>query len=709
MGIFSQEDVVVGTAFTPLIEDQPNFIEQAVEAIYKFNVSFTEAYTTNLNEGIIRAVNSLHNNAKHNTEYGLIESSTSAYFINKDAVQEAIEDLTGFELNTLNVFLDYPNADFISQDYLHHTYQLNYTTGLLEDTTTFTTNSLVKVGYLSAAFSEDIGEEEEILNVLVGLQFDYPRGVSSSKSYIYSLEFNKNKLYYHARYTTLTEPDKIRSILIGINNPTYPDIDPAVDSDASEYLPAVPIVQNRFYLSDFSEGSLEAQEALVTEKIVQDSEMLLKKIGLDLSEVSESIKESDTENTLRSAYLVFAIDIARNDPSALKYLYLFLSFLYDQTIYSKTDFTNSDLGEVINLYKFTDESNFNHELSYNWMDKQILSGVIGKVGTVTSTYTERPDLVSGSGLYRITRADSYFILEKQITENTFERLTVAGLSSKTKVFRYRGRDYYAEQDVNTVQITDEDGYKEGGLYIPVNYTILRTMTATERREVLISSMGVVYYVANIYKRKWYETDLFKAIVFIVSAIFYSYELISLIEAYGVVVGLAIAVGLQVIISIAVDLAVEALIDIFGEDIGKMFLVIAAIIILIYGFGSDNLKNMVYADELLAMMSPILSGLNNYYIDETNSILSDQAELLEAAETRQEELEEAYSYITNDSKYDPLFVQQANTIHLFNESPSAFYTRTVHTGNIGTEVLNFASDYVTNALRLPTIDETFNRG
>ncbi len=50
----------------------------------------------------------------------------------------------------------------------------------------------------------------------------------------------------------------------------------------------------------------------------------------------------------------------------------------------------------------------------------------------------------------------------------------------------------------------------------------------------------------------------------------------------------------------------------------------------------------------------------------------------------------------------------NDIYIpMQESPTDYYARTIHTGNIGTLTLNEASNYVDRMLLLPTLDESLD--
>jgi len=75
------------------------------------------------------------------------------------------------------------------------------------------------------------------------------------------------------------------------------------------------------------------------------------------------------------------------------------------------------------------------------------------------------------------------------------------------------------------------------------------------------------------------------------------------------------------------------------------------------------------------------------------------------EGKWEELEEANKLLGGPNLLDADLFIRAEPLVIPGEGPDAFYNRTVHSGNLGAESLNFIQNFVDISLRLPEVSET----
>jgi hypothetical protein len=106
----------------------------------------------------------------------------------------------------------------------------------------------------------------------------------------------------------------------------------------------------------------------------------------------------------------------------------------------------------------------------------------------------------------------------------------------------------------------------------------------------------------------------------------------------------------------------------------------------------------WAKDLLSLSSSTISSVSESYTKSLQGLKEESDEFNLLAKTKMDELEKVREEIEGGILVTP-FV-------LFGEDPDAYFSRTVHTGNIGTTGISAISNYCAIALTLPTFGQTF---
>lgn len=701
MGIFSQTDVAVGTALSPLLEEQPNFVQEELIASVRTGVPLVQVQKNSLLNGITAQAKGLLNLAKSSYVYGLPEASTPVYIINQEETIAEVESILGVSIVPDISVLDYPIAEVFALDHLLTYRDYDPVTNVVG----VYTNETVICTYQGARIVTRNGID--VLHIYLYFNSRNP----SYRTLQTTIPIDTTLLHYQfTYYEDGDNPANTKVLIIPSNTLTYPyfnlDNRP-ITGDTSEYLPVYPIKQNDVYIQDYD--TPEAAGANITEELYTGVRLALSRLTMNLEEFTDSIREAEDSDDLSDCFLMFAVDINSEDPVRIKYMFKFLELLDSQAGISKTKFLTRALGTVINQFDFQDDGTYNYSIYFNYSEKTTKTGSIGTVGTYTKEVELKPPLTYKKGRVSASRSASLITLRYQETTNTYVELTVSGLTSDTFVVRFDGKDYSSTKTLESVSVEDEDGLKDGGLYLPLNMTLVReNFSLKEQRALFTASLSLVYYAVVMRKRKWYELSIIRGILTIViyAVAFKSgiASLTSLISSYGAVIGIVIFVLNAVVLKVAIDTVLDLLVDIFGEGILPYLAFAVVVLNVIYG-DSGGVSGLPFADTLLELTLPILQGITRFYDEAYQDVLEETEALQEAYRDKQEELAEAEDLLNGN--YDITLVQPPQVVPVFSENPTNFFFRTIHVGNPGVQTLSTISSYVENSLRLPTIEDSLN--
>lgn len=459
-----------------------------------------------------------------------------------------------------------------------------------------------------------------------------------------------------------------------IEDGTYPTLayESTFDTE-SRYLPIVPIRQDGKFLSTTPE-----------EPVYITGNNLLKKIGLSHTTFEEAIADNADIEDFRQVFYAFTVDMRATSGESVKYLYE----LWDReavingiksddsdTKLSTSETPNtSTVGKSIKKVLTVHEHTYNTTITFTGINKENNpSGNIGAIGDVVSS-------ISGDSMR----------LEKQITETSTEVVTVYGVSGKTLVTGRRNLN------VNATFSNDE------AFYIPINYDLVKALPSGAQSLILAESMSIIIYWLHreVVKTGFFQSTFFKVLLAVITIIIIVSTGFDASAAFSTLLE---TTAVELVTEIAIYYATDYALSKLAEQ-GGIFAVIAAVY-LAYTFEigkfGDAAKagNMPLAEQLMKAVTAISNTMLKASQLEFEQIIDEGKQLLRSIEEDEEELERATDLLETGGKYNPLYIMNQRSHFDPNESPTAYFNRSLNT-NPGIASLAYTAIYASVGVSLP---------
>lgn len=521
--------------------------------------------------------------------------------------------------------------------------------------------------------------------------------------------------YFQARYTYDDSGSTVTGIFTYLKGEgTYPTLDAEYDLS---YLGSGTYFPFALFRRDDQNRSRESvrntPEFLTTEK-------LMSYFGMDFIEVNDIIHDNPDIDDIDQAVFMLAVPANSQEQVEIDYLFKFFDRLNDLTPYSavdtaqlqsnpnplarfenfrtnKTIETQESKGVYRSPYAITfRDADFRFTLSYGGIIKTTISGSIGAVGTCTNeisttTYeTSFYDTREASGNSILTYAPGINrIYRKQITTNFYEEIIVIDPTVR----------YSIEGTFGVVANAKDDK-----LLIPIDKIIADTFSQIELSVLYPRSMHFVFNARVVQKLEWYETGFFKFVLVVIAVIISivsfgtASPLAGLIAAAGA--GL-VALSLYLLKVIIYQVITNYLFRLVVKELGIEFALFLAIATA--GLGLANLNSTALnpatlpPNLLLQLSNGLLRGIDLVTEDLLEDLKNDIELFNNYASEQQARLEEAQNLLEQDTVLSPFVI--------FGETPDQYYSRTIHSGNIGMTGIQFIESFVDISLTLPDIDDT----
>lgn len=523
--------------------------------------------------------------------------------------------------------------------------------------------------------------------------------------YTYDLSaYDTDQEYYHARYTR----NGVRSYWI---------YDPKTGGNAA----LNNVFSNDAFISPGTyfpfavfraEGANRATDALMETEEYKTTEKMLSYIGMDFRELADSMHDDSDIANVDQAVLMMAVPIDSQNEVENEYLFKYFEDLHGRlpaaaiklVDYNAPPNLDSQFGlsdGVRPTYAVDiSDADFRMTLSFDAIEKKLRAGSIGDIGTRTNTSEAVESLATTFDGIEDAPVDigSARVLRHQVTLGVYEEIRVVNPKLRYHIYRELGA---------------EGGAIEGGLLIPLDYNVCKSISSLNTGELYFRSLHLVFNSHVVQKIKWYQTGWFAALLTIVAVVV---TILTLGTTWKAVVAAATigakvlvilkAIFVLVILPMAVGYAATEIAKVIGPE-ATAWLAIAAIAIGGYkGYKAGGFAESASARNLLTAANGLQTGAMNA-IDILISDLMSEKEAFDAyATAQQEELDAAKDLLgLADPNLDLLMFGGAQPLILFGESPEFFYNRMAHTGNPGAESLNLIQNFVKNSITLPTIEET----
>lgn len=471
------------------------------------------------------------------------------------------------------------------------------------------------------------------------------------------------------------------------------------------------------------------EEPYLSNGIFDDCEEAYKEVtnGLKIGEILDSLEENEDIDDVDYAYIEFGVPLNTRSNSGKKYIYAFLKNMIPYQNTTPTYMNNFIAGlsgftgepDITTIRVVTDDPTtqaYDVRLSWVNIQEEFLIGEVKTNPAVGDVEIEALSSLDWSG-----NSMKVMRVNKQITANTFSRLTVYGFVHRNYI--YGGKHVYTDTE-DAINHDDPD-YEDSSFLIPLHYPTLKSISIRDSTQVSTECMFLVLNSYVVTKQKWYQTGIFAVILFV--AIIIISVLINpalLAAAPGIlgtnlVVGTALGLtGIAAIVAGAIVNAIVAMVvarvlagvatDIFGEQLGTI--IAAVVTILISGnFDVSSFANIgtMSVDNILSLSNV----LANTYIGRINGDIADiYAELKERQSAYDEtmgQINELLKGLGNNLNFNPMQltdISKGNGLGssgYLPENLDQFIQRTTLVGSDIVEItLSMVTDFPEISLQLP---------
>lgn len=436
----------------------------------------------------------------------------------------------------------------------------------------------------------------------------------------------------------------------------------------------------------------------ILEEYRKKSEKICKYLGVNFDFITNSIMDNEGSENLEQGMMMFVIGANSKDPADVRYLFdYFLAKHFE--INGSVPQTSMSTGSLLRTNGLTSgyttvvkDSRFQLSISYAGISYTRKKGG-GKPGTYSSSFERRYKTVTALDdnlkPYTISVPYDAHIYRKQVSEWLVDEVEVAELKTT----------YYVWGKYNTVG--DDNSTI---LMIPLDKGIVDTYTVPEKEVICTRALNFVLNSRQTITVK--DGGIFKWVLIIVAIVIAVFTYGSSWQALGAALaagGAAAAVAIQTIfIGILKALIAQAIFKMFVKELGPEFATLVAIVAVVvgaYSAATNGLANNVWAENLLQVGNGLAKETTAYYQDALEGIQQDILNFNEFASSELEQLEASAKELLGSSNALSPFA-------VFGESPSAYYNRTVHSGNIGVRAFDAVANYHTMALQLPTFNDSY---
>ena len=504
----------------------------------------------------------------------------------------------------------------------------------------------------------------------------------------YFPEYDIDRLYYYIEYLTEDENGLFtpKHLLFYEGFGGYPGFPTERFLSPEPFYPVVTLRKENVDL--FDESRIEEEEYQSTKK-------MLNLINIDPVELSENINDNPDIDEIDHAYLMFGVSLATTNNSCIQYLCRFFEF-YAEEEFKLVDLSDEDFvvdpidggyrdkPEDLTRLRFY-EGGLNMEVNWSKINVEYIQGSIGKTGNAKKEIMTENDEAYILKLYHQIDADTYLYIE------------VYGLRHTNFIIS----SYYTETTIKDVF----DNPDNSNFIIPIRSSFVEEMSSFDRDTLFYDSLHLVFYSYEVTKLKWYETDLFKVFLIIITVIViattgqaWAADLLLAIEG-GVLATLSF-ITVSILETLIIQYIFELAVDALGEKLSFVVAVLATVAA-IYGYNVDSsLITNNWADKLLAASANITKAIDSSLKEDMADLIKQINAFQDQAKDLMDELEQKQELLNFDSILDPFMFISTRPLINVNESPNEFFGRTVHQGNPGVLAYENLTNYVDMQLNLP---------
>lgn len=429
-----------------------------------------------------------------------------------------------------------------------------------------------------------------------------------------------------------------------------------------------------------------------------------RKLGLNWASWVDAIHDAvGSVGSVSQMFMTFALPANTTDPLIQKYLYEYFAALHGKTPkqittteYKSLQTEYIEYGVRQGQTLLVADKGYTQQLSFSGIGYKDIQGSIGEVGSFSSEMiTKGVSLNRGSLFGNLISSTTGHCYRKQVTKTTYREYIVYGL--RTVEF------------VNGGYTTTAAGDSEN-LLIQLDASIAHEFSVRERELIYSKSMHIVLHTIQVVKTKWYQTGIFKAILFVIAVIISFYTGPGGMAFYQAV---AYAVVKTIIISVVVNMAVKFMVVKFNLNVGIIAAVIAVIAIAYgayVGLGDTVGIAGATALDMINVASQAFSMSSVGYVVQTMEAVKAFTETMAGLSEQAKQVAERAKELGLDASHNPAMLMFEPPIGIgirMGESPDDYFQRSIHSGNIGTTVYHLLESSVELSTALPSQTQILN--
>ena len=457
-----------------------------------------------------------------------------------------------------------------------------------------------------------------------------------------------------------------------------------------------------------------------TEETIKQMRAWCNSLGVNYDKLHEGVHQDPNLGDVEQSLLMMAVNPGHQNEACQEYLFKHFSALHanslsqaalDPTLEGRLEaFTSSP-----SQYQRISDKRFAMSLQFSGITKRRLAGTIGKLKEYKSKYgimsqDSQPYMTQTSNGVGVSTAISQqpgWVYQFQVTDAVYEEIIVYGLRSNYEVHRKKG--FVADGDSSS-------------LLVPIDSEIVKSLSVPAREQLLCRAMTMMVNTVTIVTTPWYASSAFRIILLVIAVVV---TIFSGGTAWQSIVAAA-SIGASALIITILSLIVQAVlvsfaVKLFVRLVGPKFALLVAIVAVLYGntraaasqLSATWAQNLVQVGTALVSeaatvsQQQIAAGLESI-VEDAEAFSAWAAEQLDGLGDKMQALGlnpaivglEAFDVV----KMGPQLV--------LGETPTDYYSRTVHAGNIGVLSFDMTENYVTVQTQLPTFNQTresFNYG
>ena len=429
---------------------------------------------------------------------------------------------------------------------------------------------------------------------------------------------------------------------------------------------------------------------------------LAKKLSLNYETLVSQIHENPDIKDVEQAFLTLGIPAESTDPIELMYLYEYWNTQYqsiDTPVQAGFNPVSFMLRGVSNDIDYTysieiKDAAFKMQFIHSGIIKQRQIGSIGEKGSYNASVESRElsrtitSSVNDSETTSVIKIPyKVYIYRKQVGINFYDEVTL--INPAVKYFIYGQYD-------NIVGDADKEL-----ILVPIDMSLLNPLSVRDKERLISRSMHLVFNSRVVTKVKWYQQSWFGDLLMIAAIVYTAVTLASdggagLEAVAALQAGAYAKAALIILTGLAEYVVYTEGFKLFAEAVGADLAFLLAIAAMLYGISEQveagTMKLTPTAKDFLSLANGLMGGSSAALNLEMQGLADDFAQFAEIKEEKLEALETAQELLNPTQLLSPYV--------LFGESPSSYYKRTVHSGNIGSVMIDELHNFHERSLTLP---------